>query len=145
MIRLKVREVAAAKGMGMRKLAKNAEIAYNTLRTIYRDPYRPVTTITLDKLAQALGVDASELIESVSEYDARDRERQMVRLKVREIAESKGYDPSTLAQDAEVDTNTIKHIWQNPYNATATNTLERIARTLQVSIHDLIEELSDEE
>ncbi len=49
----------------MRKLSKSADIAYNTLRTIYKDPYRKVTTFTLDKLAKALGVDASELIESV--------------------------------------------------------------------------------
>ncbi|HVB73399.1 MAG TPA: helix-turn-helix transcriptional regulator [Ktedonobacteraceae bacterium] len=64
MIRLKVKEVAAERGMSMRKLAKNAGIAYNTLRTIYRDPYRPLSTVTLDKLAGALGVDASLLIES---------------------------------------------------------------------------------
>ena len=64
MIRLKVKEVAAAQGMSMRKLAKNAGIAYNTLRTLYRDPYRTVNTATLDKLARALNVDASELIES---------------------------------------------------------------------------------
>ncbi len=65
MIRLKVKEVAATKGMSMRKLSKAADIAYNTLRTIYRDPYRQVNTFTLDRLAKALGVDASELIESV--------------------------------------------------------------------------------
>jgi DNA-binding Xre family transcriptional regulator len=65
MIRLKVKEIAEEKKMSMRKLAKTADIAYNTLRTIYRDPYRQVTTSTLDKLATALGVDASELIESV--------------------------------------------------------------------------------
>ena len=65
MIRLKVKEIAEEKKMSMRKLAKTADIAYNTLRTIYRDPYRQVTTSTLDRLATALGVDASELIESV--------------------------------------------------------------------------------
>jgi hypothetical protein len=32
-------------------------IAYNTLRTIYRDPYRQVTTSTLERLAMALGTD----------------------------------------------------------------------------------------
>jgi DNA-binding Xre family transcriptional regulator len=64
MIRLRVQEVAKAKGMGMKKLASTANIAYNTLRTIYRDPHRQITTITLDKLAQALNVDASLLIES---------------------------------------------------------------------------------
>ena len=65
MIRFKVKEVAAEKKMSMRKLAATADIAYNTLRTIYRDPYRQVTTGTLDRLAKALGVDASELIESI--------------------------------------------------------------------------------
>ena len=65
MIRLKVQEVAEAKGISMRKLASTADIAYNTLRTIYRNPYRQVTSITLDKLARALKVDASELIESI--------------------------------------------------------------------------------
>lgn len=64
MIRLKVKGVAATQGMSMRKLAKNAGIAYNTLRTLYHDPYRTVNTVTLDKLARALNVDASELIES---------------------------------------------------------------------------------
>jgi DNA-binding Xre family transcriptional regulator len=69
MIRLKVKEVAAAKKMSMRKLVKESGIAYNTLRTIYRDPYRQVTTSTLDRLALALEVDASELIESVTDSD----------------------------------------------------------------------------
>jgi hypothetical protein len=32
---------------------------------IYRNPYRPLSTITIDKLAKALEVDASVLIESV--------------------------------------------------------------------------------
>lgn len=66
MIHLKVKEVANKQGMSMRKLAKNAGIAYNTLRTLYRDPYRPLSTVTLDKLACALNVDASELIETES-------------------------------------------------------------------------------
>jgi len=75
MIRLKVKEVAEEKKMSMRKLAKTADIAYNTLRTIYKDPYRQVTTATLDRLATALGVDASELIESVAEGTAEDQGR----------------------------------------------------------------------
>jgi DNA-binding Xre family transcriptional regulator len=69
MIRLKVQEVAKRQKMSMRKLAKGAGIAYNTLRTIYRDPYRKISTETLDKLALALEVDASELIESVKEAE----------------------------------------------------------------------------
>lgn len=65
MIRLRVQEIAVQKGISMRKLASTADIAYNTLRTIYRDPYRQITTTTLEKLAKALGVPATELIEDV--------------------------------------------------------------------------------
>jgi len=65
MIRLKVEEIARAKGVSMRKLAKGSGLAYNTIRLIYRDPYRGIDLPTLDKLARALEVDASELIESV--------------------------------------------------------------------------------
>ena len=65
MIRLRVQEIAVQKGISMRKLARNAGIAYNTLRTLYREPTRIITTDTLERLAKALGVPASELIEEV--------------------------------------------------------------------------------
>jgi hypothetical protein len=42
-------------------------VAYNTVKAIYRNPYKEVTTTTLNKLAAALAVPASELIEDVSE------------------------------------------------------------------------------
>lgn len=66
MIRLRVKEIAEEKGISMRKLAASADIAYNTLRTIYRNPYRQVTTTTLERLARALGVPVIELIEEVN-------------------------------------------------------------------------------
>jgi DNA-binding Xre family transcriptional regulator len=67
MIRLKVKEVAGAKNISQRKLSKLSEVDIKTLQKIFRDPYRVVTTETLDKLARALGVDARELIESVTD------------------------------------------------------------------------------
>lgn len=72
MIKLKVKEVAEQKKMSMRKLVKESGIAYNTLRTIYRDPYRQVNTETLDRLAIALGVDVRELLESVPDDEERE-------------------------------------------------------------------------
>ncbi len=65
MIRLKIKEVAAAKGVSQRKLSLRSEVDIKTVQKIYRYPYSIVTTETLDKLAKVLGVDASELIESV--------------------------------------------------------------------------------
>ena len=67
MIKLRVKEIAEEKGISMKKLASNADIAYNTLRTIYRNPYRQVTTTTLERLAKALNVPVIELLEEVTE------------------------------------------------------------------------------
>jgi DNA-binding Xre family transcriptional regulator len=65
MIRLKVKEVAQVKGVGQGKLARLADMDVKTVKRVYRDPYAEISTFTLDKFAKALGVDASELIESV--------------------------------------------------------------------------------
>lgn len=64
MIRLRVREIARARGMTQGGLSRKANIDVKTLRRILRNPMEIVTTETLDKLATALNVDASLLIES---------------------------------------------------------------------------------
>lgn len=70
MIRLKIQEVATSKGVSMRKLVKAADISYNTLRMIYRDPYRDISLSTLDRIAIALNTDPRELIEPVKNDQA---------------------------------------------------------------------------
>lgn len=64
MIRLKVKEVAAQKKISQGKLARLADMDTKTLKRIYRDPTAEINMSTLDKLAIALNVDASLLIES---------------------------------------------------------------------------------
>lgn len=64
MIRLKVKEIAALKKIGQGKLARLADMDVKTVKRIYRDPTAEISTVTLDKFATALGVDASLLIES---------------------------------------------------------------------------------
>jgi DNA-binding Xre family transcriptional regulator len=56
MIRLRVKEVANARQMSQGKLARRADIDIKTLQKIYRNPTSIVTTETLAKLAEALGV-----------------------------------------------------------------------------------------
>jgi len=65
MVRLRVKEVAAQQGLSMARLARRADIDYKTVQRIFHDPYREVTTTTLDKLAGALGVPVTDLLESV--------------------------------------------------------------------------------
>ncbi|MHB8596166.1 MAG: helix-turn-helix domain-containing protein [Ktedonobacteraceae bacterium] len=65
MIKLKVKEVAKQKGIGQGKLARMSDIDVKTMQKIFKYPTSIVTTETLDRIAKALEVDASELIESV--------------------------------------------------------------------------------
>jgi DNA-binding Xre family transcriptional regulator len=64
-VRLRVKEVATERGMSMTKLSHRSEVAYNTIRRIFRDPYVEVTTTTLRRLADALGVSTTDLLEDV--------------------------------------------------------------------------------
>ena len=64
-VRLRVKEVAKEKGISMGKLQRDADVAYNTVRRMFKDPYYITTTETLGKLARALGVPPRELIEEV--------------------------------------------------------------------------------
>jgi DNA-binding Xre family transcriptional regulator len=64
-VRLRVKEVAREKGFSMGKLQRDADVAYNTVKRMYRDPYYITTTETLGKIARALGVSPGELIEEV--------------------------------------------------------------------------------
>lgn len=65
MVRLKIKEVAQQRGMSQRRLSLRSGVDINTVRKVFQHPFSVVTTETLDKFAKVLGVDASELIESV--------------------------------------------------------------------------------
>lgn len=63
MQRLKVKEVAQSKGISMARLSRLADVNPRTVEAIYKDPYRDVAYSTLAKLAKALDVEVSDLIE----------------------------------------------------------------------------------
>jgi len=65
MIRLRIKEIAEAKGFNQSSLSHAADIHFTTIKRIFRDPYKEVTTTTLDKIAQALGVSICDLIEEL--------------------------------------------------------------------------------
>ena len=70
MIRLRVKEVADAKGLNMTKLSQRSEISFTTVKSMFRNPYKSINTETLDRLAKALNVSVFDLIEEVSEEQA---------------------------------------------------------------------------
>ena len=67
----------------------------------------------------------------------------MLRLKVKEIAEQKGYNQSTLSRTSDVPINTIRRIWRNPYYEVRLATLNKIAVVLGVPTTDLFEDVPD--
>ena len=74
------------------------------------------------------------------------RKRDMaVRLRVKEIAKEKGISMGKLHRSADVSYKTIKRIYSDPFYATTTITLGKLAKVLGVPPGDLIEEVSDVE
>lgn len=67
MIRLKVKEIAQAKGISQRRLFLRSEVDIRTIQKIWKDPFTNITVQTLAKLAKGLGVASADLIEDVEE------------------------------------------------------------------------------
>lgn len=68
MIRLRVKEIAQRKGISQTRLGQLALIDVDRMRKIWRNGNSNTANLTLqvlDRLAKALDVDASELLESV--------------------------------------------------------------------------------
>jgi len=65
MIRLKVREVAEGKGFSMQKLSRISDLSYNTVQTLWKEPYKGFSSNTLEKVAKALGVSMTDLFEEL--------------------------------------------------------------------------------
>ncbi|WP_277989006.1 helix-turn-helix domain-containing protein [Ktedonosporobacter rubrisoli] len=68
-VRLKVKEIAEAQGLTMTTLSHRSEVSFNTVRSIFRNPNRTVNTNTLHRLARALGVAVTDLLEDVPDSE----------------------------------------------------------------------------
>ena len=67
-VRLKVKVLAQQKGISQGKLSRMSDVSMPTIQRIYRNPVGAnVSLDVLDRIARALGVDVSELIESVGD------------------------------------------------------------------------------
>src|SRR5258707_5603880 len=68
---------------------------------------------------------------------------KMYRLKVKEVATSKGYSISKLSRVADVPIKTVRRAWNDPRYPIQLPSLERLARALQVPVTELIEDIPD--
>ncbi len=69
----------------------------------------------------------------------------VIRLQVKELAEAKGFNQSSLSRASDVSFLTIKRIFRDPHKDVAMSTLEKLARALGVRVADLFEEIPDDD
>lgn len=74
MLRLRVKEVAQQKQMSMHKLSQRSEVSYHVVQDIFRNPFRIISTDTINRLAAALDVPVTDLIEDVPAVPSPPRE-----------------------------------------------------------------------
>lgn len=67
----------------------------------------------------------------------------MIRLRVKEIAEEKGFNMSSLSRASDVSFNTIKRLFRDPYHEVTSTTIGKLAKALEVPPGDLLEEVPD--
>lgn len=65
MYRLKVKEVATAKGFSISRLSRVADVPIKTVRRAWNDPTYAIQLPSLDRIAKALQVPINELLEDV--------------------------------------------------------------------------------
>ena len=63
----------------------------------------------------------------------------MIRLKIKEVAQQRGFSMSRLSRESNMAYKTIQTIWRNPNHEVTTTTLNKLARTLGVDPSELIE------
>ncbi|HEU0003082.1 MAG TPA: helix-turn-helix transcriptional regulator [Ktedonobacteraceae bacterium] len=65
MLRLRIKELAEERGISQSKLSRMSDVHITTIRRLYSNPFGGVNILTLEKIAQALGVEISDLTEKV--------------------------------------------------------------------------------
>jgi len=65
MLKLRVKEIAIAKGYNQSSLSRASDVPIDTIRRIWRNPYYEVRLSTLNRIAAVLGVPATDLFEDV--------------------------------------------------------------------------------
>ncbi len=85
MLKWRVKEVAAAKGVSLKELAQRSGVSSSTIRRICQKPFQCSCKVTTwDKLAKALEVPLSAILESVP---SNEQEKQMAIIRKHETGE----------------------------------------------------------
>lgn len=69
----------------------------------------------------------------------------MRRLRVKEVAQARGFTQARLHRAADINLKTIQAIWHNPQHDASLKTLDKIARVLGVPVTELIEDVPEDQ
>ena len=89
MLRLRVKEVAHKQKLSMNLLSHRSEVAYNIIKDCYRNPYRVITSETINKIARALGVPTTDILEDVPDELAEKEIKDIKELEEKRIEQKK--------------------------------------------------------
>ena len=67
MARLRIKEIGEAKGFNMSTLSRRSDVSFSTVKRLWQNPDASANTDTLQQLADALGVEISDLFEREDE------------------------------------------------------------------------------
>ena len=67
----------------------------------------------------------------------------MIRLRVKEVAKEKGFSQGRLSRVANIDENTLKRIYRDPFAIITTETLDKLAMALGVPSSELIADVAE--
>jgi DNA-binding Xre family transcriptional regulator len=67
----------------------------------------------------------------------------MIRLRVKEVALEKGMTQGRLQRKADMDIKTIRKIYRDPFTIITTETLDKLAKALEVDVRELLESVPD--
>lgn len=68
----------------------------------------------------------------------------MIRLKIKEVAQEKGISQRKLSIHSTVDIKTIQKIYRYPTSVVTTETLDKLAKVLNVDASELLESVPDD-
>jgi transcriptional regulator with XRE-family HTH domain len=98
-------------------------------------------TNILDTITRGL---CQEVVFSIMRLPISEEQKNMRRLRVKEVAQARGFTMARLQRLADINLKTIQAIWHNPQHDASFNTLDKIAKALGVPVTELIEDVPED-
>src|SRR5260370_20841846 len=109
--------------------------------TIEVDTFK-LDTVIIDTITKGL---CQVVMFSIIHISTSEGQKDMRRLRVKEVAQAKGFTMARLQRIADINLKTIQAIWHNPQHDASLNTLDKIARALGVPVTELIEDVPEDD